>query len=474
MIINGLAVDAATGETYEIHNPATGDVVNRVPSGGAEDVDRAAKAALKAFASWGRLSPTERTKILHKAVANVYARLDHIANVLTREQGKTLLESQIEAGRFADNIAWFADLADKIHGEHVRLENPKLEGLVVRRPIGVTGAIVPWNFPLTLAANKIAPAIAAGNCVVLKPSTTTPLATLECVQALIDGGLPEGVINVVVGPGTGPSIVTHPLITKVALTGSTATGKQVMAAAAGQLKKLTLELGGSDPCLIMEDADLDRAAQAVRVGRFFNCGQACLATKRIYVHRSIYDRFKEKLVAQAQRLKVGNGLDKDSRMGPMHTAAQRAEVEAQVKDAIDKGATVVFGGGRPEGDGFAKGNFLNPVILETVSPKSRMLTEEVFGPALPLVPISDIDEGIRLANDSPYGLGSSIWTSNMADAWRSIHEIDAGYTWVNDIQIAYDELPFGGTKQSGFGKEHHTEAFLQYTEMKSVVFNTQA
>jgi succinate-semialdehyde dehydrogenase/glutarate-semialdehyde dehydrogenase len=219
----------------------------------------------------------------------------------------------------------------------------------------------------------------------------------------------------------------------------------------------------------MEDADLDRAAQGVRVGRFFNCGQACLATKRIYVHEAVYDAFKEKLIAQVQRLKVGDGMDPASRMGPMHSAGQRAEVEAQVKDALDKGAKVAFGGGRPEGDAYAKGNFINPVIVEDVPAGSRMLTEEVFGPALPLVKIKDIDEGIRLANDSPFGLGSSIWTKNMAYAWRAINEIDAGYTWVNDIQIAYDELPFGGTKQSGFGKEHGTEAFLQYTEAKSVV-----
>lgn len=470
MIIEGQAADAASGETYEVRNPATGEVVDRVPAGGPEDVDRAAKAAAKAFESWGRTAPSERAKILHKAAAHAHSKIDEIAPILTQEQGKTLLESKIEAERFADNIAWFADLADKIHGEHVNLANTSLTGLVVRRPIGVTGAIVPWNFPLTLAANKVAPAIAAGNCVVLKPSSTTPLSTLACIRALIEGGLPEGVVNVVAGQATGEAIVTHPLIRKVALTGSTPTGKRVMAVAAGQLKKLTLELGGSDPCLIMEDADLDKAAQAVRVGRFFNCGQACLATKRIYVHEAVYDAFKEKIVAQAQRLKVGNGMERESRMGPMHTATQRAEVEAQVHDALEKGAKVVFGGGRPEGDGYEKGNFLNPVIVEDVPPGSRMLTEEVFGPALPLVRIKDIEEGIRLANDSPYGLGSSIWTRNMAYAWKAIHELEAGYTWVNDVQIAYDELPFGGIKQSGFGKEHGTEAFLQYTEMKSVVF----
>jgi len=469
MIIEGKGVQAASGETYEVRNPATGEVVDKVPAGGAEDVDRAARAAAKAQLTWGKLAPAERAKILHKAAASAREKVDVIGPLLTLEQGKTLLESKLEAERFADNIAWFADLADKVHGQHVNLASTKLTGLVVRRPIGVTGAIVPWNFPLTLAANKIAPSIAAGNCVVLKPSTTTPLATLAAVQALIDGGLPEGVVNVVLGRETGEAIVMHPLIRKIGLTGSTPTGKEVMAKAARHLKKLTLELGGSDPCLIMEDADLDAAAAGVRVGRFFNAGQQCLSTKRVFVHEAAFDEFLEKMTAQAQRLKVGNGMEKETRMGPMHTDTQRGEVEAQVKDALDAGARIVYGGGRPEGDGFDKGNFMNPVILTDVPAGSRMLSEEVFGPALPIVKISDLDEGIRLANDSPYGLGSSIWTRSMAYAFRAINEIEAGYTWVNSVQIAYDELPFGGTKQSGFGKEHGVEAFHEYTEMKSVV-----
>src|SRR5438094_3344802 len=264
-------------------------------------------------------------------------KVEQIAPILTREQGKTLLESRLEAQRFGENIAWFADLADKIHGEHVALPDTTIYGLVVRRPIGVTGAIVPWNFPLTLAANKVAPSIAAGNCVVLKPSTTTPLATLACIQALIEGGLPEGVVNVVLGSGTNEAIVKHPLIRKIALTGSTPTGRKVMAAAAEGLKKVTLELGGSDPCIVLDDADLDEAAKAISVGRFFNCGQACLAIKRLYVQESVYEELLDKLVARARRLKPGNGMDKASRMGPMHTAVQREEVEAQVRDALERG-----------------------------------------------------------------------------------------------------------------------------------------
>jgi succinate-semialdehyde dehydrogenase/glutarate-semialdehyde dehydrogenase len=334
----------------------------------------------------------------------------------------------------------------------------------------VTGAIVPWNFPLTLAANKVAPSIAAGNTVVLKPASTTPLATLACIEALIEGGLPEGVVNVVLGAATGEAIVDHPLIRKIALTGSTPTGKKVMARAAEGLKKITLELGGSDPCIVLDDADLEAAARAISVGRFFNCGQACLAVKRLYIQEGAYDALMEKLIARASKLKPGNGLDKDSRMGPMHTETQRAEVEAQVKDAVDRGAKVLYGGGRPKGADYEKGWFIEPTILENVPDGARMWTEEVFGPALPVRKIKDLDEGLRHANDSQFGLGSSIWTASMPAARRAVDELEAGYTWVNALQIAHDELPFGGTKQSGFGKEHGVEAFYQYTEQKSIVY----
>src|SRR5262252_5816187 len=470
MIIESERTKAASGKTYEVRNPATGEVVDEVPFGDAADVDRAAQAAAKAFTTWSKLPPNKRAEILHKAARHMLGKVEEIAPILTKEQGKTLLESRIEARRFGENIAWFADLADKIHGEYVSLPDTTTYGLVLRRPIGVTGAIVPWNFPLTLAANKVAPSIAAGNAVVLKPSSTTPLATLKCIEALIEGGLPEGVVNVVLGPGTGEAIVTHPLIRKVALTGSTPTGKKVMAAAAPFLKKVVLELGGSDPCIVLDDADLDEAARAISTGRFFNCGQACLAIKRLYVQDGVYDALLERLIARARRLKPGDGMNRDSRMGPMHTAGQRSEVEAQVQNALDRGARLVFGGGRPQGAEYDKGNFINPAILVDVPDDARMWTEEVFGPALPVRRIRDLDEGLQLANRSVFGLGSSIWTSSMKAAHRAVQELEAGYTWVNALQIAHDELPFGGTKESGFGKEHGLEAFHQYTEQKSVVY----
>src|SRR5260370_11833817 len=251
-------------------------------------------------------------------------KVEEIGVILTKDRGKRLVASGLEARRFGENIGWFADLADKVHGQHVRLPDLTTYGLVVRKPIGVCGAIVPWNFPLTLAANKVAPAIAAGNTVVLKPASSTPPSTLACIEALIEGGLPEGVVNVVLGAATGEAIVDHPLIRKIALTGSTPTGKKVMARAAEGLKKITLELGGSDPCIVLDDADLEAAARAISVGRFFNCGQAGLAVTRLYLQDGLNEEPLEKLIARASRLKPGNGMDKDSRMGPMHTETQRA------------------------------------------------------------------------------------------------------------------------------------------------------
>src|SRR2546430_447655 len=426
MIIEGDRTKAASGKTYEVRNPATGEVVDEVPAGGPADVDRAAQAAAKAFGTWSKLPSNQRREILHKAAQHMLSKVEEIATVLTKEQGKTLLESRLEARRFGENIGWFADLADKIHGQYVRLPDLTTYGLVVRKPIGVCGAIVPWKFPLTLAANKVAPAIAAGHTPALTPASTTPLSTLACIEALIEGGLPEGVVNVVLGPATGDAIVGHPLIRKIALTGSTPTGRKVMARAADALKKVTLELGGSDPCIVLDDADLEAAARAVSIRRFFNCGQACLAVKRLYVQEAAYAPLMEKLVARASKLKPGNGLDKDSRMGPMHTETQRSEVEAQVKDAVDRGAKVLYGGGRPKGAEYEKGWFIEPAILENVPDGARRWTEEVFGPALPVRKIKDLDEGLRLANDSQFGLGSSIWTGNMAPANGPVNELEAG------------------------------------------------
>jgi acyl-CoA reductase-like NAD-dependent aldehyde dehydrogenase len=473
MLINGERVDAAGGATTEIRNPATGQVVDTVPKADTADTRKAIDAAAEAFKSWSKLAPHKRGSILMQASACARSGLNEVAELLTSEQGKPIRDSRIEAERFADNIEIYAGLVagGAMSGKHVPLPAQKAMGLVVRRPIGVVGAIIPWNFPLTLMANKIAPAMAVGNTVVVKPASTTPLATLRLAELMLEGGLPPGVLNVVTGPGgvVGEELIRNPLVRKIGFTGETGTGKQVARSAADELKHVTLELGGSDAAIVCDDADLDVAARNVAIGRFFNAGQACLAIKRVYVFDSVADDFISRIVARAKRLKLGNGTDLAAQMGPLHTEKQRAEIEAQLADAVSRGGHVVAGGSRPSGAEFADGWFFEPTVVVDVPDDARVWTEETFGPLLPIRRVSSLDEAIELANSSEYGLGSSIFTRDMANAQRAIDELEAGYTWVNAVQIAHDELPFGGTKHSGYGKEHGTEVLDYYTEQKSVV-----
>jgi len=473
MIINGERVGAASGATMEVRNPATGEVVDSVPKADAKDTQHAIEAAAGAFKGWSKQPPQKRAMILMHAAACVREKLDDVAQLLTAEQGKPIRDSKIEAERFADNIEIYAGLVagGAPSGKHVPLPAQKAMGLVVRRPIGVVGAIIPWNFPLTLLANKIAPAMAVGNTVVAKPASTTPLSTIRLAELLHEGGLPPGVLNVVTGPGSivGEEIIRHPLVRKIGFTGETGTGKQVARSAADELKHVTLELGGSDAAIVCEDADLEVAARNIAIGRFFNAGQACLAVKRVYVMDSVADEFIEKIAARAKRLKLGSGTDAAAQMGPLHTEKQRAEIESQLEDAIKRGGKVVAGGNRPEGEPFGQGFYFEPTVVVDVPEGARVWTEETFGPLLPVMRVKDLDEAIEKANSSEYGLGSSIFTRDMAKAQRAIDELEAGYTWVNAVQIAHDELPFGGTKHSGYGKEHGTEVLDYYTEQKAVV-----
>jgi acyl-CoA reductase-like NAD-dependent aldehyde dehydrogenase len=473
MIINGERVGAASGATMEVRNPATGDVVDTVPKADAADTRRAIDAAAAAFAAWSKTPAHKRAHVLMQATACVRERLDEVAQLLTSEQGKPIRDAKIEAERFADNIEIYAGLiaGGALAGKHVPLPSQKAMGLVVRKPIGVVGAIIPWNFPLTLMANKIAPAMAVGNTVVVKPASTTPLATLRLAELMLEGGLPAGVLNVVTGPGSvvGEEIIRNPLVRKIGFTGETGTGKQVARSAADELKHVTLELGGSDAAIVCDDADLDLAAKNVAIGRFFNAGQACLAVKRVYVFDSVADEFIDRIVARAKRLKLGSGTDASAQMGPLHTEKQRAEIESQLGDAVERGGKLVAGGKRPSGDQFSKGYYFEPTVVVDVPEGARVWTEETFGPLLPIMRVKDLDEAIEKANASEFGLGSSIFTRDMNRAQRAIDELEAGYTWVNAVQIAHDELPFGGTKHSGYGKEHGTEVLDYYTEQKSVV-----
>ncbi len=471
LIIAGESRDASDGGTTDIRNPATGEVVDRVAAATSEDVDRAIDAAQTAFKKWSEVPPPKRAEILFKAAHMLAEREKELARLLTQEQGKPLREAVLEIRRFAHTLEHYAGLAKTIRGGYVPALDDRRYGMIIKKPIGVCGSIVPWNFPVSLLGNKIGPALVTGNTVVVKPAGTTPLTDVHAVQILNEAGLPPGVLNILPGPArvVGEGLLKDPRVRKIGFTGATSTGKHVMEVAAQNVKRVTLELGGSDPMIVCSDADIDEAVSAASVGRFFNCGQACLAIKRLYLFDEIYDEFVSKLVGKVEKLRVGNGLEQGVIVGPLHTAAQRDEVEDQVRDAVQRGARILAGGKRPSGDAFAKGNFYLPTVLVDVDEESRVVQEEVFGPALPVMRVQNLDEAIEKANRSIYGLGSSIWTRDLDKANAAAEQIEAGYTWINSPQIIFDELPFGGVKQSGLGKEHGSEALDYYMETKSVV-----
>jgi acyl-CoA reductase-like NAD-dependent aldehyde dehydrogenase len=471
MFVDGGPFEPAGGDRLEVLDPATAEPFEEVLAATPAEVDAAVAAAADAFEGWWATPAARRGERLGQAADHARDHAGELAASLTREQGKPLREARLEIERCLETLEHYAGLAKNLRGGYVPNLDDGAYGVVLRRPLGVVGAIVPWNFPTTLLANKLGPALVTGNTVVAKPAETTPLTTLRLAELLHEGGLPAGSFNVVTGTGpvAGDALVRHPKVRKVAFTGSTPVGRRTMAAAAEHLKRVTLELGGSDPMIICDDADLDRAVSAASVGRFFNCGQACLATKRLFVFDQVADEVVERLVGKAAKLRVGPGTGERVLMGPMHSARQRALIEEQVADATERGATVLCGAARPRVEGYERGFFYAPTLLLEPPADARVAVEETFGPVLPIWRVGGLDEAIERANDSPFGLGSAIWTRDLHRANLAAERLEAGYTWVNSVNKVYDELPFGGLKQSGYGKEHGIEALDYYQETKSVV-----
>jgi succinate-semialdehyde dehydrogenase/glutarate-semialdehyde dehydrogenase len=471
MLIGGEWRQAAAHDELEVVNPATEEVVDTVPAGSTEDVEFAVATAKRAFPEWSRTDVEKRAAVLARAAALIEEHAADLAAVLTSEQGKPIAEARGEVTHLAHGLHYYAEAATKVRGAYQDLPSTfgPAYGLVIRRPMGVCAAITPYNFPLTLLGTKVAPALAMGNTVVAKPAATTPLATLEVARLFAEAGVPDGVLNVVTGRGSdiGDALVGHADVRRVAFTGSTSVGRHVVSVAGPDLKRVSLELGGSDPVIICADADVDAAVKAVIIGRYWNAGQACLGCKRVFVHDSVYDEFVSSLVERVGRYEPGDGTVKAEkprlRMGPIHTRAGRDELVAQISDS---GGEVLIGGGT---GGHERGYFLEPAVIAEPAPDSRVMREEVFGPVLPVLRFTDFDDAIARANDTPYGLGSSIWTHDARLIHRAAQEIEAGMTWVNQIHYGYDELPFGGVKASGFGKEHGIEALDSYVEIKSVV-----
>jgi succinate-semialdehyde dehydrogenase / glutarate-semialdehyde dehydrogenase len=474
MLIGGEWRQGAAKEDLEVINPATEEVVDTVPAGSPEDVEFAVATAKRAFPEWSRTDVEKRAAVVAAAAALIEENARDLAAVLTAEQGKPVAEAMGEVTHLAHGLHFYAEAATKVRGAYQELPSTlgPAYGLVIRRPLGVCAAITPYNFPLTLLGTKLGPALASGNTVVAKPAATTPLATLAVARLFGEAGLPDGVLNVVTGRGSsiGDALVGHRDVRRVAFTGSTAVGRHVAELAARGLKRISLELGGSDPVIVCADADVGAAVKAVIIGRYWNAGQACLGCKRVFVHESVYDEFVSDLVARVGRYEPGDGTVKAEkprlRMGPIHTRAGRDELVEQLSDGVSSGGEVLIGGGT---GGHDRGFFLEPAVVAEPGADSRLMREEVFGPVLPVMRFSDFDDAIARANDTPYGLGSSLWTHDARLIHRAGLEIESGMTWVNQIHYGYDELPFGGVKASGIGKEHGIEALDSYVDLKSVV-----
>lgn len=453
-----------------VKNPATGEQVDRVPSGSADDVARAADAAETAFDGWRKKPLRERGMILFHAAEKVREEHRELARLLTMEQGKPLRESIDEVRGYANILEFYAGISAAQQGRMVRL-GASGDVLIAREPIGVCGAIIPWNMPVLIMGWKVGPALLAGNSMILKPASTTPLTTLRLGQILEASGLPHGVLNIVTGPGdvVGEAIVRHPVVRKISFTGNCTTGHRIQELASRSFKVLTLELGGSDPMIVMDDADINKAVEGALRGRFYNAGQTCTAVKRLFVHEKIAGEFTKRLKTRVETLKVGNGLDAGVEMGPLNSPAQRERIARLVDATRDAGEGTVLTGGCPrEGTPYDHGLFYCPTLVTDVGPESRLMNEEVFGPVLPVMPVPNLDAAIHEANRTRYGLGASVWTNNLHTVKRVFDEVNAGIVWVNRHLTVPPEVPFGGMNESGIGRENGLYALDSYSRTKAL------
>jgi betaine-aldehyde dehydrogenase len=474
MLIGNEWVDARSGATRTLHDPANGEVVAVVQEAGREDADHAVDAARAAFdgGPWRSTAALDRAKLLFKLGAAIQANAEKLAALEVRSCGKPLAEAQFDVSDAANCFEFYGGLATKIHGETMSVPANSVS-YVVREPVGVCGQIIPWNYPLLMAAWKLAPALAAGNTCVLKPSEMTPITALELGRLIVECGFPPGVVNIVTGPGAGPGeeLAESPKVDKVAFTGGTVTGRKVMTAAASNIKKVSLELGGKNPNVVFADADFEAAVDGALFAAFANQGEVCSAGSRLLVERSIHDRLVEAMVAKVPRIKLGHGLAPGVKMGPLVSAAHRDKVERYIEIGLAEGARLACGGKRPADPSLAKGHFLEPTIFVGVKPSMRIAREEIFGPVLSVIPFDTEEEAIRIANDTDYGLAAAVWTGNITRAHRVIRQIRAGITWINTYHPTYNEMPWGGFKQSGIGRELGLYGIEAYLETKQININ---
>ncbi|HID06198.1 MAG TPA: NAD-dependent succinate-semialdehyde dehydrogenase [Armatimonadetes bacterium] len=475
MLIDGKWVESSSGMRVGIINPATEEVIIEVPYGSREDARHAIDAAYKAFQTWSQTTPYERHDILIRVAQLIHERLDDIARVLTMEVGKPLSESQGELKATAGIFEWFAEEGKRIYGEVIPPSVPTKRHIVIRQPVGVCVAIVPWNFPVALMARKVAPALAAGCTAIVRPATQAPLAIMELMKCLVDAGIPAGVVQLITGPADEltDELLCDMRVRKIGFTGSTEVGRQLMAKAAAQIKRISLELGGQAPVLVFPDVDVDKAAQLTVRAKFRNMGQVCISPNRIYVHEDIADAFIEKCVQYASALRIGNGLEPDTDVGPLFDRATLEKVERHLQDALAKGAKILCGGKRPSGEQFERGFWFEPTVLRDVKHDMLLTCEETFGPLLPIVTFNDTDAVIEQANSTPYGLASFLLTNDMRTAIYVAERLETGIVGIWDFTPAAAQCPFGGVKQSGLGRECGWEGIHEYLETKYISINLE-
>ena len=471
--INGNFTDAISGKTREVVNPATEEVIATVPDSQPEDIDAAVHAAREAFDSgvWSKLYAGDRTKTLLRLSNLIRSHFKEIVTIEVENNGKPKREAEFDVDDAANCFEFYAGLATKIHGATMPVP-PGSFSYTVREPIGVCGQIVPWNYPLLMAVWKLAPSLAAGNCVVLKTSEITPLSALYLANLAKEAGFPDGVVNIVTGDGPvcGNALSHHPLVDKIAFTGGTITGKKIMQAASETMKKVTLELGGKNPAIVFDDCDMAVTLDWTMFAAFANQGQVCSAGSRIYVQENIYDTFIEQYVQSCSKIKIGNGLDKGVQMGPLVSAAHYEKVKNYIEVGKAEGATLLCGGNRPAH--LPKGYFLEPTVFTNTNHNMRIMREEIFGPVVCIQKFSTEEEAIQLFNDTQYGLAGGIFTSNVTRVQRVLPQLRCGILWVNYYHPTFNEQPWGGYKQSGIGRELGLHGIEAYLETKQVNINT--
>lgn len=469
--LNGQNRPASDGARHELRSPHDGSLVGSVPKATTADLDDAVSAARKAFGTWSALTSYEREKIIRQATAQVRAQADYLGRLMTREQGKPLAQARSEIGAACDTMDYYAAEGVRVEGWTNPTENRNYRSWVNWQPVGVCGLITPWNYPVSLLSWKLGPALAAGCTVVVKPTTVTPLSPLAFCQTLTGGGLPAGVVNCLTGPGTtlGEALIQHPHVAKIAMTGSSDTGKRILALAAPFLKKVSLELGGQCPAIVGADADLERAAQTIAYKGFRNCGQSCSSINRVYAQAQIHDALVAKLKIEAEHMTLGDGMtDPNVDLGPMATGEGVQAVREHVADALVQGAKLVAGGGAPEGEAFTRGNYFRPTILTDCTPAMRVMREETFGPVVGFARFEALDDAVRLANDTNYGLVAYLFTRDYSTTVRLSEALEAGTVCVNHGAVNTNYGPYAGWKDSGYGLELSRRALFEYLKPKHV------